>query len=205
MSVYSKDNKTLVQKYIETTSSKIIEYNSSVTKTKTGFILKSSSESIKEMCITNTSYYCQIWEYIGAGNNTEFVAERLADVIHLEGTFKGQKIDEKIETSNLPWIQFWEYGIINMLESEKSSMEYISIDPGKPEKIRIFIVKKKGVQEIEINDQKEDAIHLVITIKGIPAFIFHADYWMRSTDYLFLRSEMPQGPLAPITRFEISN
>jgi hypothetical protein len=41
--------------------------------------------------------------------------------------------------------------------------------------------------------------------KGIPAFIFHADFWIRSTDYFFLRSEMPQRLLAPITRFQIGD
>ena len=204
-SVYGNEYKTLVQKYNETTSGVQIEYAYSITKTASGFILELSSSDLKEKCITDTSYFCMIWEYSCTAKNTQFVAERKNNTIHLVGIFEGQKIDRKIETSNLPWVQFWEYGINNMLESKKSNMEFISIDPSKSEKIRTFVVKRKSVHKIDIDNQEEDAIHLVISIKGLPAFIFHADYWVRETDYLFLRSEMPQGLFAPIIRFQISN
>ncbi len=93
----------------------------------------------------------------------------------------------------------------NMFEFENSSMKFISIDPNKPEKTATFIVVNKGMKKTDINSQKEDTIHFVISIKGLPAFIFHADFWFKKTNNLFLRSEMPQGPFAPVTRFQISN
>lgn len=203
--VYGNTNKTTVQKYIETTDDNQIEYNYSVTKIETGFLIELSSANKKEKCITDTAYYCQLWEYSCPAKNTKFVAERKNNVIHLVGTLEGLKIDKKIKISNLPWLQFWEYGIKNMVESNNNSMKFISIDTNKPKKTATFKVKNKGMQKININNKEEDAIYFVVSIKGLPAFIFHADFWFRKTNNLFLRSEMPQGPFAPITRMQILN
>jgi hypothetical protein len=35
--------------------------------------------------------------------------------------------------------------------------------------------------------------------------IFTAKMWLRKSDNVFLKSEMPQGPFVPITRIEIQN
>jgi hypothetical protein len=203
--VYGNTNMTAVQKYLETTDDNQIEYNYSVTKIATGFLIELSSANKKEKCFTDSAYYCQLWEYSCPANNTRFTAERKNNLISLAGTLEGQKIDKKIKISNLPWLQFWEYGITNMIESNNDSMKFISIDANKPKKTATFKVKNKGIQKLDINNQEEDAIHFVVSIKGLPAFIFQADFWFRKADNLFLRSEMPQGPTAPITRMQILN
>lgn len=203
--VYGDTNKTTVQNYIETTGDNQIEYNYSSTQIEAGFLIEFSSAYKYEKCITDSAYYCQLWEYSCPTKNTNFVAERKNNVIHLVGTLEGLEIDKKIKISNLPWIQFWEYSIKNMIESNNNSMKFISIDADKPKKTATFKVKNKGMQEININNQEENAIHFVVSIKGLPALIFHADFWFRKTDNLFIRSEMPQGPFAPITRMQILN
>ena len=112
VSVYGDTNRTFVQNYIETTGSIKIEYRYSVTKTATGFTLESSSEIIKEICTTNTAYKCQLWEYSSIENNTQFMAERKDNIIHLVGIVGGQKFDKEAKTFNLPWFQFlgiWNY------------------------------------------------------------------------------------------------
>ncbi len=203
--VYGNTKSKIIQKYIETTDDKQIEYNYSVLKIETGFIIELTSANKHEKCITDSSYYCRLWEYSYPAKNTKFVAERKNGIIHLIGTLDGQKIDKRITISKLPWLQFWEYGIKNMIESNNNSMKFVSIDPNKPKKTATFKVKNKGVKKININNKQEDAIYLVVSIKGLPAPIFHADFWHRKTDNLFLRSEMPQGPFAPITRMQILN
>jgi len=95
--VYGDTNKITVQKYIETTDDNQIEYNYSVTKIKTGFLIELSSEFKKEKCITDTAYYCQLWEYSCPAENTKFVAERKNNVIHLLGTLEDQKIDKNLK------------------------------------------------------------------------------------------------------------
>jgi len=202
---YGNTNKTTVQKYIETTDDNQIEYNYSVTRIETGFIIELSSANKNEKCITDSAYSCQLWEYSCPAKNTKFVAERKGNVIHLVGTFEGLEIDKKIKVSNLPWLQYWEYGIKNMIDSNSNSMKFISIDANKPKETAIFKVENKGTQKINIYNQEEDVIYFVVSIKGLPAFIFHADFWFRKTNSIFLRSEMPQGPFAPITRMQIFN
>ena len=117
----------------------------------------------------------------------------------------GSEFNSSIEIGNLPWIQFWEFGIAEMISSGRDEMAFYSIDANKPSKAATFLVNRKELTTVKIGTRDEEANHITIKIKGLPAMIFTANIWLRKSDNVFLKSEMPQGPFVPITRIEIQN
>jgi hypothetical protein len=138
-------------------------------------------------------------------NGYEFTAILNSDTIHITGTKDSSEFDNSIIAGNQPWLQFWEYGIMKMLSAGKNEMTFSSIDANKPSKSATFLVKRKESASIKIGNNYEEANHITITIKGLPAMIFTANMWFRKIDNVFLKSELPQGPFLPITKIEIQN
>ena len=158
-----------------------------------------------EICFLDSNYHCLKWVYKNKSNGGDFAAVRILNAISITGKKDGSEFNCSIKIGNQPWLQFWEFGIAKMISSGKNEMAFSSIDPNKPSKAATFLVAKKGLTRTKTGGRDEEANHVTITIKGLPAMIFTAKMWLRKSDNVFLKSEMPQGPFVPITRVEIQD
>jgi hypothetical protein len=164
-----------------------------------------ASEERTEICFLDSNFFCLKWIYTNKLNGYEFTAIRSSDTIHITGKKDGSEFNNSIKTGNQPWLQFWEFGIAKMIAAGKNEMTFSSIDAKKPSMSATFLVKKREPVSIKTGNCLEEANHVTITIKGLPAMIFTANMWFRKIDNDFLKSEMPQGPFVPITKIEIQN
>lgn len=180
-------------------------FNYSESKVENEIQIVLSSKERTEVCFLDSNYYCLKWIYKNKLNSDNFLAVRTLDSIGILGRKDGSEFKNSIKIGNQPWLQFWEFGIAKMISSGKNEMAFFSIDGNKPSQAAKFLVNKRGFIRIKIGNREEEANHITITIKGLPAIIFTANMWLRKNDNVFLKSEMPQGPFVPITRIEIQH
>ena len=121
-----------------------------------------------EICFLDSNYFCLKWIYKNNFNGADFTAVRSLDSIHISGIKNGSEFSNFIKVGNLPWLQFWEFGMGKMVSSGQSEMSFMSIDANKPSKIATFLAKKIETSNIKVGNHVEGANHFVVTIMGLP-------------------------------------
>jgi hypothetical protein len=67
-----------------------------------------------------------------------------------------------------------------------------------------MVAKKQSEEEIKIDDKKYKSIRIRLTLKGWLSIFWHADYWYRKSDGVFVKFEgVRGGPLTPKTITEL--
>jgi len=197
-------NKEITTNYTETIDDILTKFTYIEQKTSSGYAIEFHKEDRIEKCITDSNYSCQRWEYENSKNNTKFIAVRVNDTIQINGILNGDIIDKLVEIENPKWFQFWEYGIKNMFKSDTIEMRFTSFDSNKLNDGATFIVEREDDETIRLNNAEINTHYITVSIKGLPSFLFEADFWFEKTTNQFLRSEMPQGPFASTTITELA-
>ncbi|MBI4793393.1 MAG: hypothetical protein HY789_11880 [Deltaproteobacteria bacterium] len=126
--------------------------------------------------------------------DAEVSAQRRENELHIRGTFAGEPIDEIFLLDEFPWFQPLSYSLRNFLltgAAEKQVFWMIRPDKLKPQK---FQASKQGVEAITIGTDSYQAVKIKICPTGVLAGFWHAYYWFRPEDGLFLRYEGTHGP-----------
>ena len=161
-----------------------------------------SRDGITEICIVDSKYHCRSWVYKN-NNGYEFTAVRKTESIEITGKRNSKSFHHSILIGTEPWLQFWEYGIRNMILNHETNMRFYSIDANKPEKEALFIANLKGEESVTVDQAMEKSLLVTVRIKGLPTMLFSGKLWFRVKDKVFIKSEMPQGPFVPETKIEI--
>lgn len=161
------------------------------------------AEDRVETCIVDSNSCCMEWSFRSIDGDRDFTAIRAPGFIRVSGTANGKKLERTIRIGDTPWLQFWEYGIRSMISRNEAGMTYVSIDAQKPTETARFSAKTGDQETIGAGERERNALRVSVTIQGLPAVLFTAKMWFRLPDKAFIRSEMPQGPFAPITIIEL--
>jgi|GEM_PF-3490345 len=141
--------------------------------------------------ILNPDFSTLRWKFTNQGKNIDIDGMRTGNTITLKGMYKGNTIDRVIAVNNDPWIEQWEIGLESFIMSEDKEKTFWSVNPNDVNQVGEFTAAKDGVETIDYNGSKIDAVKVKVTLAGILGSFFHFDFYFRKTDGRLLVERYP--------------
>ncbi len=132
------------------------------------------------------------WRYIRRPD-TDVRAERIGDRIQLSGRLAGKVIDQSRAIDSRPWFQPLSFSLQRMVARNAQTATFWTI---RPDTLEIIAMKaeKFGSEPLPGGDSSQTADKVVIRLDGLLAGVWHADYWFRQSDNLFVEYRGTHGP-----------
>lgn len=173
--------------------------NYTVDKTDQNYIITIETKNQKTILQAQNPFKLKNYRYTSLknGDNYEFRLE--GDKLLANGIYKGERMKQQfsIDKKN-PWIQEFDFGLLPLLTSSKSSLNFQLINP-KNFKIHKMVAKKQGVEKLTIKEKTYDALEVVVTLQGFKSMFWKAQVWydVKTNDLLQYKSN--EGPHTPTT------
>jgi hypothetical protein len=144
--------------------------------------------------ILNPDFSTMKWKFTNPGKKIDLDVLRTGNTITLKGIYKGSPIERVIPVNNDPWIEQWEIGLESFIMSGEKEKTFWSVNPNDVNQVGEFTVTKKGIEAIDFNGSKTDAVWVKVTLAGILGNFFHFDFYFRQTDGRLLVEQYPDLP-----------
>jgi len=145
----------------------------------------------------DATYALITWELFSEDEKMEIKIERTANIIYLSGIHKGKKVSKKYKIDDSSWYQDWGLGLRSFILSDSKKIDFWSINLDDLNEAKFSAVKEKD-ETITLGNIKESTIYVTITLQGLPAFIFTAQYWFEKREGLEVLRKINKGPFSPL-------
>jgi hypothetical protein len=131
------------------------------------------------------------WHYIRQPD-TDVRAERIGDQIHLSGRFDSKVIDKNQPIDARPWYQPLSFSLQRMVARDQQTTDFWTI---RSDTLEVVAMKaeKSGREEIPSGKETQTADKVVIRQAGLMSALWHAEYWFRPSDNLFVQYKGTHG------------
>jgi hypothetical protein len=119
-------------------------------------------------------------------------AVRKDDTLHIEGIRFGEKYSKTVTIDERPWYQPLSFSLGNFLNSSATKTSFWIIRADKIEVIALT-AEKIGVEDVVFDGADIPAQKIEVRADGFYAKFWHATYWYRESDNLFLRYQSTHG------------
>lgn len=119
-------------------------------------------------------------------------AVRKDDILQIEGIRYGEKYLKTVTIDERPWYQPLSFSLGNFLNSSATKTSFWIIRADKIEVIALT-AEKIGVEDVVFDGVDVPAQKIEVRADGFYAKFWHATYWYRQSDNLFLRYQSTHG------------
>jgi hypothetical protein len=168
---------------------------------------REDQSEIVQIFSLNSALETLAWSYSEAAKNTVVSAKRDGKFILLTGKHKGEPIEKKFKTKNLPWNQFFNMGLEPFVRSNLKKTKFRAIGTRGPGDMKItsFTAKRQKKSEIiKIMGQDVATVHIKISLSGLLSMFWSGHYWYRKSDGAFVRYRGKNGPGKPVSVMELT-
>jgi hypothetical protein len=123
-------------------------------------------------------------------------ARRDGRQVRLLGTVGGTAVDKRLDFGTEPWYQLHELSFAVAGFAAGGVRDFRTIDRTKLESVA-FRAKPIGPEVLAARTGPVEAVRWELSVRGIPAFLFAARFWLRAGDGRYLRLETPALPGTP--------
>lgn len=189
--IQAKDIPEGIFGYKETVGEKISPFNWEAQETKDGVVIKvfENLKSFHNFCLEDGS---TVKWTIEEQEKYDIIAERKGNTLHIQGTLFGETVDENITIDERPWYQPLSYSLGNFLNSDKTDTSFWVIRADTIE-VLALTAKKKGEETVMVGETPVLAQKIEIRAEGFKSKFWHATYWYRKSDNLFVRYQSVHG------------
>ena len=127
------------------------------------------------------------------GSNESVTVERQGNVLHIHGIHDGKPYDKTVQIDNRPWYQLLSISLRPYLRSTAGTTSCWMI---RTDNLEVVSLKsqKQGLEDIVVNGNRASAQKVLVRANGLFAAFWHATYWYRASDKVFLRYASILGP-----------
>lgn len=122
----------------------------------------------------------------------DITATRNDNTINIEGIRFGEPYQKSVEIDDRPWYQPLSFSLRSFLSSDEEKISFWVVRADKIE-IVALTAKKLGVENISLDGSEVPAQKIEIRAEGFYSSFWHATYWYRQSDNLFLRYQSVHG------------
>ncbi|MDO3378994.1 hypothetical protein [Geoalkalibacter halelectricus] len=126
------------------------------------------------------------WFLRSLRDDTDLEVHRDGKALDFRGRFQGRTLERSVHIDEIPWYQALSVGLRSLQSSDDSRLEFWMVRPDNLD-VRRMRAEKQEITWIELGDERHWAQRFRITAAGVPARIWHGDYWLREDDGVFLR------------------
>ncbi|MEE4242353.1 MAG: hypothetical protein V2I36_12870 [Desulfopila sp.] len=177
--------------YLEKVGDTVVPFAWQAEKTTEGIVIKVEEEGKTFFNLCRPDGSTLKWQFRAEGKH-DIIAERIDNTIAIQGTRFGEPIADTVQIDDRPWYQPLSFSLGNFLTSteEKTSFWVIRAD-----KIDVVALTAEKVgEETLLVGEKEFLTHKIeVRAEGFYAKLWHATYWYRKSDNLFIRYQSVHG------------
>jgi hypothetical protein len=141
--------------------------------------------------------------YINNKDKIDLLVVRDGNKARISGRFRGTDIGKDLDLDDAPWCQFIECNFAGFIVSKDDKFRYW-VFAGPQNDMFKMEMHKDGIETIVINGVREEVWHVVAAPVGFYSLFWHADFWFRKRDGMYLQYSAVEGFGAPptVTRFK---
>ncbi len=132
------------------------------------------------------------WHHIRRPD-TDVRAERIGNRIQFSGRFGGKEIKRSETIDQRPWYQPLSYSLQRLVARGQQAATFWTIRPDTLD-ILAMQAKQSECETLGTGKQAFTARKVVIRLDGLLSGIWHAEYWFRLSDTLFVQYRGTHGP-----------
>jgi len=183
--------------YKNQTGNKTFKTKWIITNKKDNFIIKkTNSIGITDM-IYSMDFILQQLTYKSDIENIHYLFTKEGNKLIAKGKYKGQSNMKTYSTASILWIQEFNYGLKQFLQSNKNELKFFIINPKNFSK-NIMIATKESKQKLKVGKETYDALKLKVTLTGFKSMFWKAEIWYDLKTYNLIKYKANEGPGTPM-------
>jgi hypothetical protein len=158
-------------------------------------------ETYDAYCLTN--FEAVRWLYQNRETDTALQCERKNNLLFFSGKVKSQDMQRVVAIDSDPVFQTLTFSLAEFLRSDRGMIKFWFIIPGDytPFKMIAYRLEK---EIIKVDGVAVEAYCVMQTIDGPMRALWHAYYWFRAFDYVYVKYQgINGGPGTPVTVVEL--
>ena len=174
-----------------------------ISKSEKGTIIKTDWRAetlfIQNELTLDTSGVERTWKSGNAREGTWVSAINSGDSLLLTGIYKKKPVAKSYALKGIAWKQMIPFDLADFAFSKSPSLTFLCIALMGPYALKTAQMQAKliGEETISYKGEKTAVIHVRVSPAGIFAALWHANYWFRKRDGVFIRSESTGMPGKP--------
>lgn len=174
-----------------------------ISKVEKGTIIKSDWRAetlfIQNELMIDTSGIERAWKSGNLREGTQVSAVRSGDSLILTGTYRKKPVTKSYSLKGVVWKQMIPFDLADFAFSKSGPLTFLCLALMGPYALKTaqMQAKRVGEETISYKGEKTGAIHIRVSPAGIFAALWHANYWFRKSDGVFIRSESTGMPGRP--------
>ena len=167
-----------------------------VKKTKNGFAITKTSELGITDILYSPKYKLKKMKYSSAKNQEAYEMKLEKNQLILNGNVKGKKSSKTYYLSE-KWVQDFNFGLHNFLESKKSEMKFITINPDDFTKYQM-VATRDSIHKLKIHDQVYNTQKVIVSLRGFKSLFWKAEIWYDLKSFDLIQYRANEGPGTPL-------
>jgi hypothetical protein len=177
--------------YLEKVGDTVSPFAWQAQNTKEGIVIRVEEEGKTFFNLCRPDGATLKWRFIANGKH-DITAERIDNTLSIRGTRLGEEFTETVQIDGRPWYQPLSFSLGNFLSSAEDKTSFWAIRADKIDVVALT-AEKMG-EESFLLDNKEFLTHKIeVRAEGFYAKFWHATYWYRKSDNLFIRYQSVHG------------
>lgn len=132
------------------------------------------------------------WQY-DEGKQTAIRIVRDGNLLLISGLLKGKRVDATQPVDDRPWYQPLSFSLRAFLDSPAATVSFWMVRTDSLEAVTMQ-ARKCGVEEVGVAGGRMRATRVEIRREGLLSSFWHATFWFREGDHLFVRYQGVHGP-----------
>jgi hypothetical protein len=125
------------------------------------------------------------------GTDIEIV--RTGNQLRFAGTLHDKHINRTESIDDRPWYQPLSFSLRSFLDSPQNRISFWTVRSDNLELVAMQ-AEKRGTEEVMVSGRNIQARKIRIRREGLLASLWHATFWFRENDHLFVRYQAVHGP-----------
>ena len=187
----------------ETTGDTVRPASTVITATSGGWDLSSKYGTYDVVYILDRNYHTVSWTVRSAADGVDIKAVKNGETVRITGTMKGKPVDRAVDYPKHPWMQDFNLPVgAWVITNPPAPMKFSTINLMNYGWITMS-AENKGRETVTVDGKTVDTYHVRLSLTGVLSWMWHGDYWFRSTDGRFIRYEGNMMPGSPKTVYEL--
>ncbi|MEK6476710.1 hypothetical protein WJR50_04210 [Catalinimonas sp. 4WD22] len=193
--------------YLEVTGDEKKHLNISISSLPNGQELVFTDADTYSRHIFTPSGHTQKWQHNDEKDKHDFEAVREGDQIHIQGIFKGEKVDKTVEIDEKRWINKLDHGLSQWVTGSEEELVFWTLKLSSDLDPIEFRAEKVGKEILALSGEQYQAIKVKLTLDGmLLSKLWSAHCWYEMESGLFLKFEGTNGgPGTPLTIIKLDN
>jgi hypothetical protein len=181
-----------------------------ISRAEKGTIIKTDWRAetlfIQNELMIDTSGVERAWKSGNVREGTQVTAVRSGDSLLLTGIFRKKPVAKSYPLNGVAWKQMIPFDLADFAFSKSASLTFLTLALMGPYPLKTAQMQAKriGEETLSYKGEKFAAIHVRVSPAGIFAALWHANYWFRKSDGVFIRSESTGIPGRPGAVMELT-